>query len=190
MASCCVLRKWLNAQQIMQWQWAWDARQISRQSTIPIAHFPFPFFQRVTTIGSHQCSRPETDAVSCHSSNEATGASEMPKFVVSSSQRYDCPRKDFDASWGQFRVFVGAYVLARPSFHTCIATFQTYGTLGLPMCHVFTVSGSSLPVPIFIGRWTDHINLQAEVTVSGIKLFSHMAGHEYRSRYQRVISSV
>ena len=43
---------------------------------------------------------------------------------------------------------------------------------------------------IFIGRWTDHINLQAEVTVSGIKLFSHMAGHEYRSRYQRVISSV
>ena len=28
------------------------------------------------------------------------------------------------------------------------------------------------------------------VTVSGIKLFSHMAGHEYRSRYQRIISSV
>ena len=81
----------------------------------------------------------------------------------------DCPRKDFDASWGQFRVFVGAYVLARPSFHTCIATFQTYGALGLPMCHVFTVSGSSLPVPIFIGRWIDHINLQAKVTKSGMK---------------------
>jgi hypothetical protein len=33
---------WLNAQQIMQWHWAWDARQISRQSTIQLTHFPFP----------------------------------------------------------------------------------------------------------------------------------------------------
>ena len=102
------------------------------------------------------------------------------KFVVSSSQRYDCPRKDFDASWGQFRVFVGAYVLARPSFHTCIATFQTYGTLGLPMCHVFTVSGSSLPVPIFIGRRFDQIILQAEVMESGMKVFPHMVGDEWQ----------
>ena len=47
--------------------------------------------------------------------------------------------------------------------------FQTFGALGLPMCHIFTVSGSSLPVPIFIGRWIDHINLQAEVTKSGMK---------------------
>ena len=30
------------------------------------------------------------------------------------------------------------------------------------MCHVFTVSGSSLPVSISIKRWTDHTNLQAE----------------------------
>lgn len=67
----------------------------------------------------------------------------------------------------------------------------SYEVEGLPdACHIKQASGSSLPVPIFIGRWTDHINLQAEVTVSGIKLFSHMAGHEYRSRYQRVISSV
>ena len=87
----------VNAQQIVQWQWAWDARQISRQSTIPIVLFPFPFFQRVATIGSHQCSRPEIDAVSCHSSNEATGASEMPQFAVSPSQRCDYPRKVFEA---------------------------------------------------------------------------------------------
>ena len=68
--------------------------------------------------------------------------------------------------------------------------FPNFMAQGLPMCHIFQVSGSSLPVPIFIGRWTDHINLQAEVTVSGIKLFSHMAGHEFQSRYQRIISSV
>ena len=37
-----ILRMWLNAQQIMQWHWAWDARQISRQSTIQLTHFPFP----------------------------------------------------------------------------------------------------------------------------------------------------
>ena len=62
---------------------------------------------------------------------------------------------------------------------------------GLPdACHIKQASGSSLPVPIFIGRWTDHINLQAEVTESGIKLFSHMAGHEFRSQHQRRISSV
>ena len=57
-------------------------------------------------------------------------------------------------------------------------------------CHIKQASKSSLPVPIFIGRWTDQINLQAEVTESGIKLFSYMAGHEYRSRYQRIISSL
>ena len=39
------------------------------------------------------------------------------------------PRKDFNASWSLFRVFVEAYTLARPSFHSCIATFQTYGKL-------------------------------------------------------------
>jgi hypothetical protein len=52
--------------------------------------------------------------------------------------------------------------------------FQTFEALGLPMCHIFTVSGSSLPVPIFIGRWIDHINLQAEVKISGMKALSHM----------------
>ena len=30
--------------------------------------------------------------------------------------------------------------------------FSNLRALGLPMCHIFTVSGSSLPVPIFIGR--------------------------------------
>ena len=38
------------------------------------------------------------------------------------------------------------------------------------MCHIFPVSGSSLPVSISIERWADHINLQAEVKVSGIKV--------------------
>ena len=57
------------------------------------------------------------------------------------------------------------------------------------MCHVFTVSGSSLPVPIFIGRRTDHIILQAEVTESGMKALSHMVGHECLCRYHRIISS-
>ena len=44
---------------------------------------------------------------------------------------------------------------------------------GLPMCHIFQVLGSSLPVSISIERWADHINLQAEVKVSGIKVCSH-----------------
>lgn len=100
------------------------------------------------------------------------------------------PTKRFWPSWSQFLVLVEVYTLAKPSVHTCMVVFQTYGALGLPMCHIFQVSGSSLPVPIFIGRWTDHINLQAEVAESGIKLFSHMAGYEYRSRYQRIISNV
>ena len=77
-----------------------------------------------------------------------------------------------------------AYGLARQSVHTCMAILQAYGALGLPMCHIFQVSGSSLPVPIFIGRWTDHINLQAEVMESGMKVFPHMVGHEW----QRLIS--
>ncbi len=57
------------------------------------------------------------------------------------------------------------------------------------MCHIFQVSGSALPVPIYIGRRTDHIILQAEVTQSGMKTLSHMVGHELQCRYQRIISS-
>ena len=69
---------WLNAQQILLCQWAGNARQISRHLTILYAHFPFPFFQRFATVGRRKCSRPETDAMSCHSSNEAPEASETP----------------------------------------------------------------------------------------------------------------
>ena len=92
----------------------------------------------------------------------------------------DCPSKDFDAFWSQFLVFAGAYTLARPSVRTCMAVFQTYEAPGLPVCHVFTVSGSSLPVPIFIGRRFDQIILQAEVMESGMKVFPHMVGHEWQ----------
>ena len=67
----------------------------------------------------------------------------------------------------------------------------SYEVEGLPdACHIKQASGSSLPALLFGVDSIDQINLQAEVTVSGIKLFSHMAGYEYRSRYQRVISSV
>ena len=58
--------------------------------------FSFPFCQRFATEGSRQYSRSVTDAMSCLSSNEATGASEMPQFAVSPSQRCDYPRKDFN----------------------------------------------------------------------------------------------
>lgn len=57
--------------------------------------------------------------------------------------------------------------------------FSNLRALGLPMCHIFTVSGSSLPVPIFIGRWIDQINLQAEVMESSMKAVPHMVGHEW-----------
>ena len=124
---------------------------------------------KICDFGSSHYPCSVTDAKSCHSSDKAAEASEMPKFVASPFQGCYCPRMCFDAFWSQFRVFVGAYTLARPSVHTCIVIFQTYGALGLPMCHIFQVSGSSLPVPIFIGRWIDHINLQAKVTKSGMK---------------------
>ena len=135
----------------------------------PNCSFPFPFFQRLATVGSWQCPHLGADAMSCHSSNEVTGASEMPKFAPSPSQRYDYPQKDFYAFWTRFWVFVEAYTLARPIRPYLYSHFQTSGALGLPMCHIFQVSGSSLPVPIFIGRWIDHINLQAGVTKSGMK---------------------
>ena len=62
--------------------------------------------------------------------------------------------------------------------------FSNLRALGLPMCHIFPVSGSSLPVPIFIGRRFDQIILQAEVMESGMKVLPHMVGHEW----QRLIS--
>ena len=150
----------------------------------PTNSFPIPFCRRFATERSRQYPCPGNDAMSCCSSNEATKASEMPKFVVSPSQTCDYLQKDFDASWSQSLAFVTAYTLARPSVHTCLVIFQTFGALGLPMCHIFTVSGSSLPVPIFIGRRFDQIILQAEVMESGMKVFPHMIGHEW----QRLIS--
>ena len=57
--------------------------------------FSFPFCQRFATEGSRQYSRSVTDAMSCLSSNEASEASEMSKFRVSSSWRCNYPRKDF-----------------------------------------------------------------------------------------------
>ena len=57
------------------------------------------------------------------------------------------------------------------------------------MCHIFPVSGSPLPVPIYIGRRTDHINLQAEVIESGMKELSHMVGHEWRDESLEILSS-
>ncbi len=67
----------------------------------------------------------------------------------------------------------------------------SYEVEGLPdTCHIKQASGSSLPVLLFGVGSIDKINLHAEVTVSGIKLFSHMAGHAFQSRYQRIISSV
>jgi len=62
--------------------------------------------------------------------------------------------------------------------------------MGLPdACHIKQASGSSLPVPIFIGRRTDQINLQAEVMESGMEVLSHMVGHKVLCRYLEVISS-
>ena len=91
--------------------------------------------------------------------------------------------------WSHTWVYVPIYMSicgTRSGWRQC-----SYEVEGLPdACHIKQASGSSLPVPIIIGRWTDHINLQAEVAESGIKLFSHMAGYEYRNRYQRIISSV
>ena len=81
-----------------------------------------------------------------------------------------------------------AYGLARQSVHTCMAILQAYGALGLPMCHIFTVSGSSLPVPIFIGRWIDHINLQAEVTVSGTEMPPTWSDMNRRQRHLIILS--
>ena len=43
--------------------------------------------------------------MSCLSSNEASEASEMPKFRVSSSYRHDYLRKDFNVPWSQFLSF-------------------------------------------------------------------------------------
>ena len=48
--------------------------------------------------------------------------------------------------------------------------FPNFMAQGLPMCHILQVSGSSLPVSISIDRGNDHINLQAEVFVSGIEV--------------------
>ena len=65
----------------------------------PNYSFSFPFCQRFATSGSSHYPCSVTDAMSCHSSDEATEASEIPKFEFSPFQRYEYLRKDFDAPW-------------------------------------------------------------------------------------------
>ena len=146
--------------------------------------FSFPFCQRFATERSRQYSRSEPMRCLVF---QATKPQEPQK----------CPNSRFRHPRGVItheRILKRpeiiselqreTYGLARPSVHTCIVFFQTFGALGLPMCHMFQVSGSSLPVPIFIGRRFDQIILQAEVMESGMKVFPHMVGHEW----QRLIS--
>ena len=44
--------------------------------------------------------------------------------------------------------------------------FQAIVALGLPMCHVYTVSGSSLPDKTFVSSLSDQFKLQAKVSSS------------------------
>ena len=74
----------------------WKCTADSQMDNHANCSFSFPFCQRFATEGSRQYSRSVTDAMSCLSSNEASEASEMSKFRVSSSHRHDYPRKDFN----------------------------------------------------------------------------------------------
>ena len=146
----------------------------------PNCPFSFPSCQRLATVSSRQCPRHKPKRCLVIQTTEPQKPQKCPKSRFRHPGGVITHEMFFDAFWSQFRVFVVAYTLARPSVHTCIAIFQTFGALGLPMCHIFQVSGSSLPVPIFIGRRIDHINLQAEVKESGTQVFPHMVGHEWQ----------
>ena len=180
MASSFVLRMWLNAQQIMQWQWACNARQISRLSTIPYAHFPFPFFQRFATVDRRKCPRPETDAMSYHSGSRSHRSLRNAQIRVFAIPEVWLPTKGLRRFLNPFSSLCRGLHAGKAIRPHLYSHFSNLRALGLPMCHIFTVSGSSLPVPIFIGRWIDHINLQAEVMESGMKTFPHMVGHEWQ----------
>ena len=146
-----ILRMWLNAQQIMQWHWAWDARQISRQSTIQLTHFPFPSVEdsqlkgvgNILVLGMMRC---------------------LVVQATKPQKPQKCPNSGFRHPVGMIptkglRRFLNPILGLCRGLHAGKAIrpylyshFQTFGALGLPMCHIFQVSGSSLPVPIFIGR--------------------------------------
>ena len=69
-----------------------------------------------------------------------------------------------------------------------VSSFASLQAQGLPMCHIFPVSGSSLPVSIVIERRVDHINLQAEVTVSGTEMPPTWSDMNRRQRHLRILS--
>ena len=96
--------------------------------------------------------------------SKAPQPSKTPKFRSFPLRTNDYPPKEPNASWSKLWEFIGHLRTDKAIRPHLYIIFQTYEALGLPMCHVLTVSGSSLPVPIYIGRQTDHIILQAEVT--------------------------
>ena len=80
-------------------------------------------------------------------------------------------------------------MLISAELSSCLLVFQAFGAAGLPACHVLTVEGSPLPAAIYIERWFDQVNLQAEVKISGTKVLSYLTGHELPVLQQRILSS-
>ena len=171
MVSTCVLQMWLNAQQILLCQWAGNARQISRHLTIPICSFSFSLLSKICD------SRPSEMFSPWNRCDVLSFKQQSPRSLRNALIRgfaipdVSLPTKGF---WRFLKPFSSLCrgLHAGKAIHPHLYSYSHFSNLralGLPMCHIFTVSGSSLPVPIFIGRWIDHINLQAEVTKSGMK---------------------
>ena len=180
MALSCVLRMWLNAQQIMQWQWAYDARQISKEVNHPNCSFSFSLLSKICDFKQSAMPSPWNlcDVLSFKQrSHRSLRNAQIHGFSI---PEVWLPTKGFWRFLNPISSLCRGLRAGKAIRPTCMVIFHTYGALGLPMCHVFTVSGSSLPVPIFIGRWIDHINLQAEVGISGTKEPPHMVGHEWQ----------
>ena len=148
------------------------------QATNPIAHF-LPSCQRFATVGSRQCPRPETDAMSCNSGSRSHRSLRNTQIRVFAIPEVWLPTKGLRRFLNPFSSLCRGLHAGKAIRPHLYSHFSNLRALGLPMCHIFTVSGSSLPVPIFIGRWIDHINLQAEVKESGTKMFPHMVVHEW-----------
>ena len=151
------------------WLSAWNARQISGSPSLWRFHFSFPFCQRHSTLIIQALSY--LFAYTKHFNSVVHGSTALKNAQISifSIEGVRLPPKEPNAPWSKFWAFVGWLHAGNSISHTCMAVFKPSEALGLPMCQFFQVSGSSLPVLIFIRRWVDQINLQAEVRISGTK---------------------
>ena len=180
-SSQCRYKKpmWSNAHQIRPSLELRDARQNPYGQGNGESSFPFPSVNHLRLTATDHASFSTHHHTHPNLRSESTRGQKTFKFRRSRLGVDRYPQNGFRAFRSPFLAKIRFRRLFGTERSFCIVVFRAFGTPGLHACHVLTVVGSPLPAVICIERWADQVNLQAEVKISGTRVLSYMAVHEF-----------